>query len=253
MLSQPTDALVSPWLPSEDEGQVVPALILAVVAALACAVLLFTVGEAADQSSRTETAADAAALAVGEAFVDFAEGEVVGVGSGPSFVRLTHISSLGRDFVASGEADRAASDYARANGSQVVGMVEMTVDDHGEWVFQVETRSIDVVQGSGGVSAQSSARSRVRVTMNGLCAGGNGVLAMGGCLTPGHLNILCNEHGPDLQPTATPTATPVDGSAPVEPPAPDPHSALPPWLRGQDCPAAEELLDALAPEVVLTI
>jgi hypothetical protein len=213
----------------QQEGQVMPALLLAVVITTFAAVLLFTVGEAADQSSRAETASDAAALGAAQTFARDVPGQVVA-----SFVQGL---GLAQACAAVPGQEAAARDYTRANGSDLVGF-RCEPEGGAHWRFTAQTRARDTVRDSNsGRVVRSESRSAAELELTGICGSGTGIDFSGGCLTFELFELLCAP-----EPTASPTGSP----APTGTPGP-----LPPWLDGEPCPATGDLVDRLDSQVRL--
>jgi hypothetical protein len=230
----------------EEEGQVAPALLLAVLLTFAAALALFAVGRVGDQSARTDSAADAAALAVGREFSERAADTIL-AGGGLNLGNLGAFSTAG--------LDARAAEYARGNGSDLTALRFLGYSGLGDWRFEVETRASDEVVDEmlSRRSFRSEARSAVSVRFTGLCggAGGVGLDMYGGCLTPDLLAQLCAPPPPPPPPPDDDEETPPDEEEEEEEPPPPPPDPLPPWLEGESCPSVGDLRDALGPDVRL--
>lgn len=117
-----------------EEGQVLPVLLTAIIAILAVTMLLLQVGRAGLLSTRTQTAADAAALAAMEAIEDAWMGPLAS-GTLP-FYSGADYEDIARD---------AAADYAQRNGAELVDF-EYT-GGFGQHAVTVTTRSAEAQGG----------------------------------------------------------------------------------------------------------
>ncbi len=235
-----------------EDGQVLPALLLAVVFGVFLTAVLFIVGGAGDQSARAGTASDAAALAAG----DEAATELRTFLSGDPGVHLGQVATgAGLDPTS---LQSSASTYARANGADeqstaVTGFSPSTF----EWQIEVTVKARDVVRDNLHTAVQGTSTSRVSVRLDGLCSVADGfgfvLPGLGHCLTSALLGVLCAAPSPaSLASPAPPavTATPDPSATPVPPPH-DPREDLPEWLHGHGCPASADLFAAMAPDVRL--
>lgn len=184
-----------------EEGQVYPALLLAICGGLALAVLFVVIQNLLDQTGRSDTAADSAALAAAREHRDEFTGSL---GAGGAAVKsllgfLSGESSWGQ---APGARD-AAEEYAKANGATVTDFRFEGFDlSERRWTYFVETQQKDEVENAdGGDGAQTKSTALASVTLaGGLCDGGLGIEGPGGeCLTSELLDLLekCEEEESD--------------------------------------------------------
>lgn len=178
-----------------EEGQVYPALLLAVIGVFALAVTFLPVQEVLDQNNRADTAADGAALALAKAQKE--EMGQVGAISAPTVMPalLGHLS--GRMMPMSGWTQ--AQSFAKANGADLTAAVPLGFDPSlPGWRWEVSTRQRDTVKG-GDVRAHSKSRAVVVAEVTaGLCAGGSGFIYGGACIDPVTWSTSC--YNPYYQP-----------------------------------------------------
>ena len=150
----------------DEEGQVYPALLIAIIGGFAIAVAFLGLQNLLDQNGRAASASDAAALGVGTAFRDDTVGQLSGYGD------LTDLLSFLKGAGSWPGADDAAQQFAGANGASVDGSVQFEGfdADQGRWVFKVRTEQKDTVK-SADSSSKSPSSSTVAVTVSGLCDG----------------------------------------------------------------------------------
>jgi hypothetical protein len=194
----------------DEEGQVYPALLLAVIGGFAIAVAFVALQFGLDQTGRAASASDAAALAVGrehrESVVD-----LFGDNNGLHLGQLTSFLS-GAGPVPG--ANDVADDYAEANGADLVGDVEYRGFDLSavQWEYEVTTEQLDTVEGADEeLQSRSTSRVAVRIT-SGLCPGLAGVMHGGDCLSPTEYTAGCVP--PPPPPSPTPTASPTTTESP---------------------------------------
>jgi hypothetical protein len=237
----------------DEEGQVTPALLIAVIGGFALAVAFVSLQNLLDQSGRAATASDAAALAAGAGHRDAVE-DVFAGNSGLHLGLIRQMLEEGSlDPAIAARAEQEAREYADANGAEVR---TVTYDgfDLGErqWEYTVLTKQRDTVEG-GTTSARSESRSRVAVRVTaGLCGGG--LIIGGDCRPWGLLQQLCDlELNP---PEPTPTTEPEESEGPSEPADPEPEPeepelTPPPGLEGVGCLSGADILGLLDPEIRL--
>jgi hypothetical protein len=237
----------------DEEGQVTPALLIAVIGGFALAVAFVSLQNLLDQSGRAATASDAAALAAGAGHRDAIE-DVFAGNSGLHLGLIRQMLEEGSlDPTIAARAEQEAREYADANGAEVR---TVTYDgfDLGErqWEYTVLTKQRDTVEG-GTTSARSESRSRVAVRVTaGLCGGG--LIIGGDCRPWGLLQQLCDlELNP---PEPTPTTEPEESEGPSEPADPEPEPeepefTPPPGLEGVGCLSGADILGLLDPEIRL--
>lgn len=231
---------MSPRRTRQEEGQVTPALLLAVIGGFALAVAFVSLQNLVDQAGRSDTAADAAALAAGKAHGD-AIFTVFDGNSGLHLGVLRHLLEGGPvpDVVVA-RAEQAARDYADANGADVLD-VRYDGFDLGarQWEYTVETKQQDPVEGAGKV-ARTESRSRVAVRVTGgVCSGG---LVVGGDCRPFELlDDLCQRELEPPEPSPT---------APEPEPA-EPPFTPPPGLEGVGCLSGADLQSLVPLEIRL--
>lgn len=205
----------------DEEGQVYPALLLAVLGALALAVLFVVLQNLLDQTGRSDTAADAAALAAAEQHREQLTGVVTGEGLSLDTILGIIKGGFGE---APGAAD-AAEEYAQANGATVVDF-RFEGSDLGEqsWTYYVKTQQNDGVEDASGNSTRTTSVARAKVSLEGgLCDGGTGILADGKCVDAATFLLDCVEPEPDPPPSepADPKKGKKPSDGPSEPPEPE--------------------------------
>lgn len=202
-----------------EEGQVYPALLIAIIGGFAIAVAFLGLQNLLDQNGRAASASDAGALGVGKAFRDDVQSQLTGLSG------ITDLLSLLQNAGQWPGANQAASQFAVANGASLKGDVQYDGFDLTQyrWVFEVTTRQNDTVKG-GNRTANSESTSKVAVTVTGLCEGATGILVGGSCKTPA--DFLKDCVAPTPTPTPTPTGTPTP--KPTETPTPTPTPTFTP-------------------------
>jgi hypothetical protein len=212
-----------------EEGQVYPALLLAVIGGMAIAVAFLSLQNLLDQGDRADSASDAAALGVGQGFRDDLVGQLTGLGL-PGLLAL--VQNRG-DWPG---AHQIAQQYADANGADLVGGVQYQGFDANRlrWVFEVETEQKDTVEG-GDSGARSHSTSRVAIDLLGLCDWPNGIRVDGQCVSITEWASGCTS--PTPTPTPTPTATPTGDGDDEDDPDPEPTPTEPPWTPAPFCGA----------------
>lgn len=216
-----------------EEGQVYPALLLAVIGGFAIALSFVGLQNLVDQTGRAASASDAAALAVGQAHRD----NVVQALAGDPAAHLGQLLSFLQTVGAAPAADQVAGQYAAANGAEVEGQVRYVGFDTGrrEWVYEVSTLQSDTVEGGTG-STRSESASRVAVAITGgLCPDFRGIEVDGTCIDAQKYGEDCVAPPP---PPPPPPVKPVKPGKPADPPAPsDPPSEAPPFQAKGYCGA----------------
>lgn len=231
-----------------EEGQVTPALLIAVIGGFALAVAFASLQNLLDQSGRAATASDAAALAAGAGHRDAIE-ELLAGNSGLHLGQVRNLLEGGAlDPAIAARAEQEAREFADANGAEVR---TVTYDgfDFGarQWEYTVLTKQRDTVEG-GTTSARSESRSRVAVRVTaGVCGGG--LIIGGDCRPWGLLQQLC-----DLElepPEPSPSGDPEEPEGPPAPGPEEPEPSTPPGLEGVGCLSGPDLLGLLDPEIRL--
>lgn len=219
-----------------EEGQVTPALLLAVIGGFAIAVAFVSLQNLLDQTGRASTASDAAALAAGKGQVE-AVTDIFDGNNGLHLGELANILQGGAVPLGPANAEQNARDYADANGADVESVTYDGFDiGKQQWEYTVVTRQQDAVEG-GTSTAHTKSRSRVAVRVaGGVCAGG---LVLGGDCRPfGLLEKLCEL---ELEPPA-PDPGPKPKGGPKQPePDPPPPFTPPEGLEGVGCLGADDL------------
>lgn len=218
----------------QENGQVTPALLLAVIGAFALVTMFFVVAQSQEQSSRSDTAADAAALGAGREF----ERELGAfLSEGDLFAQILNADS----FFPEAAADAAAQQYAEANGAEVTD-----TDNEGfdlrelEWRYSVEVKQLDKLEYQG-EDETSESRATVAVKIiNGLCFSADedapGFMIDGQCVGPTELQEICAPEEPE---EGTP---PEEGEPPEEE---DPEEDAP------SCPTSSDIIAGLQTEMRL--
>jgi hypothetical protein len=230
-----------------EEGQVTPALLIAVIGGFAVAVAFVSLQNLLDQSGRAATASDAAALAAGAGHRD----ALADVFAGNSGLHLGVLKSLlgggAPDPMVLARAEQQAREYADANGAQTLNVAYDGFDvGRRQWEYTVLTKQQDTVEGGTG-TARSESRSRAAVQITaGVCPGG---LILGGDCRPFDLlEQLCElELAPPPTPTPTPTASSSEDpdTEPAPEPSPEPTFTPPPGLEGVGCLSGADILGLL--------
>ena len=227
-----------------EEGQVTPALLVAVSGALALAVGLISLQVLSDQTGRADTASDAAALAVGREHQE----AILSIFDGNSGLHLGQLANL---ILSPGEtvnADEVAEEFAAANGATAED-VDLTGFDPSstlpEWRYAVTTQQADEIEGGGKtVQIESTSTVEVRIT-SGLCRpkddeGGLGLELEGGCASPELLKNLCEL---DLNPPSTEAPSPTDAPTGTGPPVTEPPVFEPPDGFEPECVNPRDFID----------
>lgn len=163
-----------------EEGQVYPALLLAVIGGFAIAVSFIPSQNLLDQTGRADTASDSAALAAvkahKEAFLDL---ELTNTHN-----TLTNLEEFLAHLLTpqDGLAFAAAQDLASANGAHALSATTLGYDPvRRGWVYEVITEQDDTVEG-GDAAVNSKSRAKAIAYADGLCLGaGPGVWIAGIC------------------------------------------------------------------------
>jgi len=151
-------------LPHRQDGQILPGLVILMIAVLALGVLAFGVGRAAILRSDAQTAADAAALAGARDVRDQLVAQVAATGN-------TDLGRLDR-----GRVQRAAEEYAAKNGAELRQPVTLEAGDVRVWV-----RTRGDAGNERETEGEARARGRVEVDpLTGAIAGAGGGAAGGG-------------------------------------------------------------------------
>jgi hypothetical protein len=219
-----------------EEGQVYPALLLAVIGGFAIAIAFLGLQNLLDQTGRAASASDAAALAVGKAHRDTVVSDFAADPQGRLAGFLDFLQGTGP----APAANQVAGSFAAANGAQVLGArYDGFRVGQREWVYEVSTRQLDTVEG-GSSTARSESTSKVAVTITGgLCADLRGIQVDGTCVDAARYSVDCNAPAPPPPPPPPPSPKPGDPPAPPAPPTADP----PPFQAQGYCGASlEDLL-----------
>jgi hypothetical protein len=201
-----------------EEGQVYPALLIAVIGGFALAVGFVALQLGIDQTGRSDSASDAAALAVGREHRD----DFVDIFAGNNGLHLGQLRSLLEGSGPVPGANDAAQDFAHANGADLVGDVVYRgfEADRMRWVYEVTTRQQDTVEsGESELRSESTSRVAVEVT-RGICPGFAGIEYDRGCITPAEYVTGCVEPPPPPEPPPLPE--PTRSPRPTESPRPSP-------------------------------
>ena len=219
-----------------EEGQVYPALLLAVIGGFAIALAFLGLQNLLDQTGRAASASDAAALAVGKAHRD----DVVRSFAADPQGRLVRFLDFLRTTGPAPAANQVAGDFAAANGAQVTGVrYDGFRVGQREWVYEMSTRQLDTVEG-GSRTARSRSTSRVAVTITGgLCRDLRGIQVGSTCVDADRYGEDCTAPAPPPPPPPPPSPEPGDRPAPSAPPTADP----PPFrAQGYCSTSLEDLL-----------
>lgn len=200
-----------------EEGQVYPALLLAVIGGFAIALAFLGLQNLLDQTGRAASASDAAALAVGKAHRE----NVVNAFAADPQGRLGGFLDFLQSTGPAPAAGQVAREFATANGAQVVGMkYDGFRVSQREWVYEMSTQQLDTVEG-GTRTARSRSRSKVAVTITGgLCQDLSGIQVDGTCVDADRYLEDCTAPAPP--PPPPPSPRPGDPPAPSEAPSADP-------------------------------
>lgn len=170
-----------------EEGQAAPALLAVTLAALAMAVGLFTLARGEEQSGRSDTAADAAALAAGKQWqteaVMVLAASAMTPGIGGALTTLNSFQPTGGYL--------AAQQYAAANGGHVIGYQWIPGFSSATWTVQVQVEQNDRLP--DGPEARSTSRVRVEAA-GGICNAGATVglvLRDHTCANPVRAALVC--------------------------------------------------------------
>ena len=238
----------------DEEGQVTPALLIAVIGGFAIAVAFVSLQNLLDQTGRAATASDAAALGAGTGHRD-ALSDVFAGNSGLHLGVLKQLLEGGSPGpLVLARAEQEAREYADANGAELKSLTFDAFDvGSRQWEYTALTKQDDTVEG-GNSEARSESRSRVAVRVTGgVCTGG--LILGGGCRGFGLLEKLCELElaPPEPVPTPSPSDDPSDGpSEPSESPSPTaPPFIVPPGLEGVGCLSGADILGLLDPEIRL--
>ena len=142
------------------EGQIIPALVMVMLALIAVGMLFFQVGRAAVFSTEAQTAADAAALAAAKNVQAQLTGMVFRSGT----------SDLG--FIDDAQVRAAAERYASTNGAHVVRLERNGVDVR-VWVSTKKTLG-DGAKALGKEDTRGEARARARLELQVIPGSGSG-------------------------------------------------------------------------------
>jgi hypothetical protein len=157
---------------TRESGQILPGLLVVLLAILACGVLFFQVGKAAVLKSQAQTAADAAALAGARDIRDQLLQQYMTLGA-------TDVAALNY-----AHAQAKMVEYAEKNGGSIVGQPIFMGVDVKVTVSTNQTLGEDA-KSFGDEDTKGEARSRARVTLaafgaGGLGGGGGGNIGAGG-------------------------------------------------------------------------
>lgn len=180
-----------------EEGQVYPALLLAVIGGFAIAVSFVPLQNLLDQTGRADTASDSAALAAAKAHKTNFELKVQALPDSPAKVATFFIYLSSYD----GLAYARANELAGANGATAPVVTGGMYNPATQQVrYTAITRQNDTVTG-GDASANSKSRATAAAELTaGICAGGLSVNILGvGCRDAATWTVEC---------TPTPVYTP---------------------------------------------
>ena len=217
----------------DEEGQVTPALLIAVIGGFAIAVAFVSLQNLLDQTGRAATASDAAALGAGTGHRD-ALSDVFAGNSGLHLGVLKQLLEGGSPGpLVLARAEQEAREYADANGAELKSLTFDAFDvGSRKWEYTALTKQDDTIEG-GNSEARSESRSRVAVRITGgVCTGG--LILGGGCRGFGLLEKLCELELAPPEPVPTPSPSD-DPSKPSEPSESDSTSS---WLRRQPVSSA---------------
>ncbi|MFT4288468.1 hypothetical protein [Nocardioides sp.] len=171
-----------------ERGQVTPALLAAVLGAFAIMVGMFTLARGSEQSARSDTAADAAALAAAKQWHVEALALLQASAGTPALAAA--VGSLNFFQPVGGYA--TAAEFAGANGGDLEGYQWLPAGGGLKWVVQATVRQRDNLVDRGDLNSRSTSRVRVEAT-GGLCwAGSLGFeLNDGSCGDVASLAIVC--------------------------------------------------------------
>lgn len=219
-----------------EEGQVYPALLLAVIGGFALALTFLGLQNLLDQTGRAASASDAAALAVGKAHRD----NVVSAFAADPGGRLVRFLDFLQSTGPAPAANQVAGEFAAANGASVLGVqYDGFRVGQREWVYEMSTQQRDTVEG-GTRTAQAKSRSRVAVTITGgLCPDLSGIEVDGTCVDADRYREDCTAPAPPPPPPPPPSPKPGDPPAP----SPSPTTEPPPFQAEGYCSTSlEDLL-----------
>ncbi len=157
----------------QEEGQVYPALLLAVIGAFALALIFVSLQNLLDQTGRADTAADAAALGAGEAHRDWVEDRLAELFEGNSGLHLGAVLDLVENPTPNPRVLREAAEaFADANGAEVPpGGFEsqgpqFMAGGGIRYTYRVTTRQNDTVKGGNSSErAESTATARIELRL----------------------------------------------------------------------------------------
>jgi len=170
-----------------EDGQVTPALLMAVIGAFALAVIFVVIARGEDQGGRSDTAADAAALAIGREYQRH-----TGTFLAPMIETKLPVLAAYQPITAAA----AAQQYADANGARVVaaryeGFDPLTL----EWRYWVKVEQQDTIEGGGRSHEPTTSTATVAVkAVGGLCTsaeGAAGFISDEQCVGPTQMLAIC--------------------------------------------------------------
>lgn len=174
-----------------ERGQVTPALLAAVLGAFAIAVGLFTLARGSEQSARSDTAADAAALAAAKQWHTEALDTLLAAAA-PTTEEIATVVEALTFFQPVGGHPQAAS-FAQANGGELLNYEWIPDNNPAAWVVQVEVEQRDDLTSNSSRNSRSTSRVEVKAT-GGLCNAGRLLglqLRDGACANPVYLAVVC--------------------------------------------------------------
>ncbi len=147
-----------------DDGQILPGLMILLLAIIGLGIMAFGIGRAALLRSDAQTAADAAALAGARNVRDQLEAQMVSRG-------YTNLGEVNRSLV-----EAAAADYARRNGARLARPIALEGADVRVWV-DTKGKIGDVGESTGTDESRGEARARGRIALS--AAPGAGFAGLG--------------------------------------------------------------------------
>lgn len=165
-----------------EEGQVYPALLLAIVGGFAIAVSFLGLQNLLDQTGRADTASDSAALAAAKEhkreFIFLGGLDVEPTTKMSLF--LTRLTSMGQGTLSMPRAQG----FAQSNGAAVINVRYYPFNFlQRQWKYTITTKQDDTVEGGDATARSESSASAVLKVTDGLCVGaGPGVEIGGTCM-----------------------------------------------------------------------
>ena len=182
----------------EEEGQVTPALLLAVLGSFALVMLFVALPRLLDQTERADTASDSAAIAASRAhkewFMMMGKAQI-----GNPIANFPNVMSL----LARGLAPTAYAEglsFARSNGAT---LAQLNADPYDmfrkRWVIHARAKQLDTIKG-GNTTANSERDARAELrAVSGLCLkAGPGVEVNGQCKDTADYTLECIPEPPKM-------------------------------------------------------